>query len=118
MATLAPAGRITEAVVAEEIEGLTQTWKGSGNRNSGEASVDTAALEALLGAERWANLDLFDAAQLATVVRVCRAAESLSAAGRALFAASRAAKASSNDADRLRKYLARFGLTWDEIMGG
>ena len=32
------------------------------------------------------------------------------AAGRELFAASRAKKASSNDADRLRKYLARFGL--------
>jgi transcriptional regulatory protein RtcR len=41
----------------------------------------------------------------------------LSAAGRMLFTASRARKASSNDADRLRKYLARFGLDWQTIAG-
>ena len=36
--------------------------------------------------------------------------ESLSAAGRELFQASRQRKASRNDADRVRKYLARYGL--------
>ena len=46
------------------------------------------------------------------MLRVCRAARSLSEAGRALFAASRTKKSSVNDADRLRKYLARFGLAW------
>ncbi len=39
------------------------------------------------------------------------------AAGRTLFARSRAKKQSANDADRLRKYLARFGLTWDGLKG-
>jgi RNA 3'-terminal phosphate cyclase (ATP) len=34
---------------------------------------------------------------------------------RALFANSREKKTSSNDADRLRKYLSRFGITWDLI---
>jgi len=48
--------------------------------------------------------------QLAEVVRVCRASRTLSEAGRTLFAASRARKGSTNDADRLRKYLKRFGL--------
>ena len=57
-------------------------------------------------------LDVFDRVQLAAVIRVCRQCSSLSAAGRHLFAASRADKASQNDADRLRKYLARFGLNW------
>lgn len=38
------------------------------------------------------------------------AADPLSEAGRALFSASRARRTSANDADRLRKYLARFGL--------
>jgi sigma54-dependent transcription regulator len=38
-----------------------------------------------------------------------------SEAGRTLFAASRAARASTNDADRVRKYLARYGLTLQEI---
>ena len=33
----------------------------------------------------------------------------------ALAASSTALKASANDADRLRKYLARFGLSWAEI---
>jgi transcriptional regulatory protein RtcR len=50
-------------------------------------------------------------------LRVCRGCSTLSAAGRMLFTASRARKASSNDADRLRKYLARFGLDWQTIAG-
>jgi transcriptional regulatory protein RtcR len=60
-------------------------------------------------------IDLFDQIQLASVIRVCREHSSLSAAGRTLFAASRAQKASANDADRLRKYLARFGLDWQAV---
>jgi transcriptional regulatory protein RtcR len=46
---------------------------------------------------------------------VCAAAPSLSAAGRALFARSRAQRTTRNDADRLRKYLARFGLDFESI---
>ena len=84
--------------------------------NSG-ASGDMTDLVALIGSDRLARLDLFDVAQLAAVVRVCRESRSLSAAGRALFAASRTTKSSTNDADRLRKYLARFELSWNEIAG-
>ena len=62
-----------------------------------------------------AGLDPFDRVQLAEVVRVARASRSLSDAGRQLFAVSRQSKSSSNDADRLKKYLARFGLSWDQI---
>ena len=50
--------------------------------------------------------------QLAQVIRVCRQAPSLSAAGRRLFAVTRQRKQTPNDADRLRKYLAKFGLDW------
>jgi transcriptional regulatory protein RtcR len=46
------------------------------------------------------------------VLRVYRAHSTLAAAGRAQFSVSRAQKASVNDADRLRKYLTRFGLDW------
>jgi transcriptional regulatory protein RtcR len=53
--------------------------------------------------------------QLCDVVAVCLAAKSLSDAGRVLFARSRELRSSVNDADRLRKYLARFGLTWQQI---
>jgi len=51
------------------------------------------------------------------VLSVCRAADSLSEAGRRLFAVSRQGKKQPNDADRLRKYLARFGLNWEEVKG-
>lgn len=63
-------------------------------------------------------IDRFDQVQLAEVIRVCRASRSLSDAGHTLFAASRAQRTSVNDADRLRKYLARFGLDWEGLGGG
>jgi transcriptional regulatory protein RtcR len=72
-------------------------------------------LRALLGDAAYAELDRFDAVQLSDVVAVCRQALSLSEAGRVLFAASRQRRASVNDADRLRKYLARFALDWDQV---
>jgi transcriptional regulatory protein RtcR len=62
--------------------------------------------------EAAATLDRFDRVQLEDVLTVCAQVRSLSEAGRALFAGSRERKASSNDADRLRKYLARFGLSF------
>ena len=48
---------------------------------------------------------------------MCRTAASLSAAGRILFASSRQDKQRRNDADRLRKYLARWGLHFDNLRG-
>lgn len=61
-------------------------------------------------------MDLFDRLQLKAVIEVCRQADSLSDAGRQLFGISRQAKAQPNDADRLRKYLGRFGLEWGQII--
>jgi transcriptional regulatory protein RtcR len=69
----------------------------------------------LLGAERLGAIDRFDQVQLEEVIKACRDSPTLSAAGRALFAASRLEKASANDADRLRKYLARFELDWETV---
>ena len=39
----------------------------------------------------------------------------MSDAGRKLFAVSRDTKAKPNDADRLRKCLAKFGLSWETV---
>ena len=50
--------------------------------------------------------------RLAAVLQVCRQSRTLSEAGRLLFQASRTQRTVVNDADRLRKYLARFGLDW------
>jgi len=68
-----------------------------------------------LGADRLGEIDPFDRAQLATVIEACRDSHSLSAAGRKLFAVSRLKKTSGNDADRLRKYLMRFDLSFEDI---
>lgn len=109
MATLAPGGRITEEVVDAEADRLRRHWHGTAHSDTG------ALLDTVLGAERAAELDRFDRVQLADVLLVCREARSLSEAGRLLFAHSRQQRATPNDADRLRKYLARFGLTWEMV---
>lgn len=110
MATLATSGRIDVGLVEEEIARLAARW-----RKVGEAERDGADLASLLGEERAAALDLFDAVQLSAVVGVCRESRSLSEAGRRLFQQSRLARTSVNDADRLKKYLARFGLSWEGL---
>ncbi len=115
MATLAPGGRIGVDIVEEEIARLLASWR-RGPAREADPAPDPVALA--LGPERAATLDRFDRAQLAEVLAACRGARSLSEAGRALFAASRAQKSSSNDADRLRKYLARFGLAGSDVLGG
>ncbi|XXV15675.1 sigma 54-interacting transcriptional regulator [Sorangium sp. So ce1182] len=133
MATLAPGGRIGVEIVEEEIERLSEAWRrgpaagGVGNAR-GAGGAGGAAGEgsdgdgedlvvAALGARTAAALDQFDRAQLAEVLRVLKSARSLSEAGRVLFAASRAKKKSVNDADRLRKYLARFDIDWSVLVG-
>ncbi len=108
MATLAPGGRVDLPTVRDEIERLRRSWRTS--RHDAEDG-----LEALLTPRQLEGLDRFDRVQLADVVSVCRASKSLSDAGRKLFAASRARKQNPNDADRLRKYLARFELSWDVL---
>ncbi len=102
MATLAPEGRIDTALIEEELLRL------------GSAPTDRDLVDAVLGDDA-AALDRFDRVQLADVLTVCHTARSLSDAGRTLFAASRQARASLNDADRLRKYLQRFGLTFADV---
>ncbi len=108
MATLAESGRVTEGVVAEEIERLRGTWLGAAKPDNVSAALGDAA----------DALDLFDRCQLNAVIAACRESASLSEAGRRLFAMSRREKKQPNDADRLRKYLARFGLTFDQVRPG
>jgi transcriptional regulatory protein RtcR len=110
MATLAPHSRITIDVVNDEIRRLNAFWRPPSDVPDGDS-----ILEELLGAGGAARLDRFDAAQLAAVLRMCRDHATASAAGRALFANSRLEKKSSNDADRLVKYLARFGLRFEDV---
>lgn len=106
LCTLAPRGRVTLSMVEEEVRILNRTW------HHAASDPDMQLLTAHLG-EAVQSIDQFDRVQLAAVIRVCQQSDSLSAAGRKLFAASRAAKTSKNDADRLRKYLDKFDLDWE-----
>lgn len=110
MATLARAGRIDAADVEEEIARLKRRWRAPGS------GANTSLVDAVLG-QAAHRLDVFDRVQLEAVIKACRESKSLSDAGRRLFAVSRLEKASSNDADRLKKYLARFGLTFESCTG-
>lgn len=109
MATLAHGGRIDLETVREEIARLRAAWSTAGD------ATDTL-LTTLLGEERLAQLDRFDRSQLVDVLAVCRECRSLSEAGRRLFAVSRIQRKQPNDADRLRKYLRRFGITWKDLV--
>ncbi|QFT78528.1 RNA repair transcriptional activator RtcR [Erythrobacter sp. THAF29] len=111
MATLSPSGRIDRPAVEAELSRLTGLWSGSAP-HSGHGR---ALLEDLLGSERLDAIDPFDQVQLEFVVATCRKSRSLSEAGRMLFENSRKLRKSTNDADRLRKYLARFELSWSDI---
>ncbi|HYI07451.1 MAG TPA: RNA repair transcriptional activator RtcR family protein, partial [Thermoanaerobaculia bacterium] len=108
MATLARGGRITAEDVEEEIARLRASWGGT-------EGVRVSVLAGLMDEEALAALDPFDRVQLEHVVEVSRRARSLSDAGRALFIASRQKRKSVNDADRLRKYLGRFGIEWSAL---
>jgi transcriptional regulatory protein RtcR len=105
MATFAAGGRVGVEGVEQEIARLQASW-------SMPAAGAVLDLDGICDELVLADLDPFDRVQLAEAVRVCLASRTLSDAGRKLFAVSRAKKSAPNDADRLRKYLARFGLSW------
>ena len=118
LATLAEGGRISTGLVEAELARLRWLWDREvaglpgGSGSPGRGAID---LGPWLGDEQLAALDLFDRIQLEAVVRICREARTLSDAGRQLFDKSRTQRSVVNDADRLRKYLAKFGLAWGDI---
>ncbi len=109
MATLSPRGRITAGIVDEEIARLKSQW------SAGEQNDDFRLVVEVLGEAHASDLDRFDLVQLAEVIRTCRSVASLAAAGKELFAKSRRRRKSVNDSDRVKKYLAKFGLSWGDI---
>jgi transcriptional regulatory protein RtcR len=112
LATLADGGRISTALVDAEVQRLRWLWQHSGSRPQDAKGID---LESLVGEEQFAELDLFDRMQLEGVVGLCREARTLSEAGRKLFDRSRTQRTVVNDADRLRKYLQKYGLSWELV---
>jgi transcriptional regulatory protein RtcR len=108
LSTLAEGGRITDRLVEQEIDRLGKLW-------GKQDFSDQPELTSVLSNEQLAELDLFDRLQLQSVLAVCKECKSLSEAGRTLFAVSRAQRGSTNDADRIRKYLAKYGLEWASL---
>src|SRR3989344_1139071 len=119
LATLADSGRIGLSLVEAEMARLRWLWQPASDARNGLASTPGTLgrddLSDLLGKDAVESMDLFDQLQLAAVLQVCRQARTLSDAGRLLFQASRTQRTVVNDADRLRKYLARFGLDWERL---
>ena len=109
MATLAPGGRISNEEVDEEIARLQLDWSGAA------VNADAVVLSAVLSPSQLTGLDRFDRVQLADVIAVCAESASISEAGRTLFAESRKRRRTVNDADRLRKYLSRFSISFQDI---
>ena len=87
MATLSIGGRIRLETVEQEIKRLQVGWT-----NQTKNDADAILLRKTLGEERATELDLFDAVQLARVIRVCRESRTLAEAGRKLFQYSRTKK--------------------------
>jgi transcriptional regulatory protein RtcR len=111
MATLCEGGRISVREVDDEVDRLRTQWRSRTRTGDDGGNL----VDRTLDADRRERLDRFERVQLEEVLRVCQAARSLSEAGRTLFAASRAARSTTNDADRLRKYLNRYGLSFPAL---
>jgi transcriptional regulatory protein RtcR len=123
LATLCSGGVIDDDDVAREIARKRREWHGGRSPAAatppappGRAEHGAGAHDPIPGVDVHA-LDDFDRVQLQHVVQVCRRSPTLAAAGRTLFATSRRQRASTNDGDRLRKYLASFGLTFAAVRG-
>lgn len=114
LATLADGGRIPVELVEAEIQRLHWLWQRGAPAGNGGGKV---RLDALLPDGAADALDLFDRMQLEAVIGVCRESDSLSEAGRKLYDRSRTQRTVVNDADRLRKYLLKFGLNWESVSG-
>lgn len=112
MATLAQGGRITEALVAHEIQRLTADWQAF---QAPVLTQNQSLLKQCLSPEALAQLDYFDQLQLAEVLSICQASKTLADAGRKLFNISRTQRNSQNDSHRLRIYLQKFGLRFEQI---
>ncbi|WP_201594399.1 RNA repair transcriptional activator RtcR [Psychrobacter vallis] len=139
LTTLAESKVIRNDDVQAEIERLTHLWglpnvsnvsngynnltKNSLSNNKFKIDLDSKTIEQgsgnilsqYLDEETLTTIDPFEAMQLAYVITVCINHKNQAAAGRYLYEHSRDKLKSPNDSDRLRKYLMKFGLKFDEL---
>lgn len=111
MATLADGYRITVADVEVELQTLGRGTQVEAVGSSKRRHTLSWVRRVLTG-DAVDVADLFDLNTLEGVLEVLRDTHSMADAGRRLFAASRLQKANRNDSDRVRKYLAGWGLDY------
>lgn len=112
MATLADGGRIALQDVKEEIARYRHSAPPPLCTESSRPEID---LSKFLGSDYAERFDAFNLAQLSFSIGVCLNSSSMAEAARKLFSVSRKEKLSSNDSDRLSKYLAKFGLKFKDL---
>lgn len=117
LATLAESGRIGIELVDAEIARLRWLWSRHYEASDASAVNTSDELGTLLSADALNAIDRFDQLQLCAVIKECRRARTMAEAGRKLFDVSRKERSVVNDSDRVRKYLLRFGLSWDRVVG-
>ena len=134
LTTLADSKVIRTADVQAEIGRLTELWQlpTSTNNLPSQNSLSKIKPEIILDSETieqgnptilsqyvdeeiLASIDPFEEVQLAYVIEVCIQHKNQAAAGRYLYANSRNKLKNPNDSDRLRKYLMKFDLRFDEF---
>lgn len=118
MTTLSEDNLITVAVVKKEIAQLKNLWALHFDKVE-NLENDEAFLAKFLDNNMLLSLDEFDKIQLAGVIKICQACKiqgkNQAEAGRRLFNHSRQQLKSPNDSDRLRKFLLKFGLKFEDF---
>ncbi|GAA3577923.1 RNA repair transcriptional activator RtcR [Marinobacter xestospongiae] len=111
MTTLADGGRINEQHVIDEIDRLNRQWPRPATNQA-----PNIELSDYLSAATLEEIDQLDQWQLLKIIAVCRQSRSLSEAGRTLFDRSRTRKRSNNDSHRLRQILAKYALSFEDLV--
>lgn len=118
MTTLAEDNVITITVVQEEILRLKSLWAVYGNKSENAENTE-AFLANFLDKNALLDMDKFEKIQLAGVINVCQVCKSQgknqAEVGRLLFSQSRQKLKSPNDSDRVRKFLLKFGLKFEDL---
>lgn len=102
---------LTNSLSNKKVDGHLNTDFNTQKIETGSSTV----LERYVEESVLATIDPFEAVQLAYVIGVCQQHKNQAAAGRYLYANSREQLKSPNDSDRLRKYLLKFSLKFDDL---
>lgn len=111
MATLSESGVITRSLVIQEIERLRFNWA---SNKEPQNSFAKACIDEFSNCS-WEELDRFEQIQLQGVLDLVCNSQSLKEAGAALFDQTRQKNQKFNDSDRIRKYLLKYGLSFQGL---